>query len=110
VSDVKRWRGLVALVRDGVEHGSRAVERVHLEIAERTFTVLEAIPVVSAPTEVVHVVHHTIVRSVHAVVRGVSRGVTAGADVALSVVAETRDIESRDEKRDAATTQRRDED
>ena len=41
---LRRWRGLVALVRDGVEHGSRAVEKVHLETAERTFAILEADP------------------------------------------------------------------
>jgi hypothetical protein len=86
VSAVKRWRGLVALVRDGVEHGSRAVERVHLEIAGRTFTVLEALPGVGAPATVVKDVHHTVVRTVHAVVRGVSHGVTTGVDAALAAV------------------------
>lgn len=83
---LKRWRGLVALVRDGVEHGSRAVEKVHLEISERTFTILEAIPGVAPPAQLVHEVHHTIVRSTHAIVRGVSRGVTTGVDAALGAL------------------------
>ena len=83
---LKRWRGLVALIRDGVEHGSRAVEKVHLEISERTFTVLEAIPGVAPPARIVHEVHHTFVRSTHAIVRGVSHGVTTGVDAALGAI------------------------
>ena len=83
---LKRWRGLVALVRDGVEHGSRAVEKVHLEISERTFTILEAIPVVAEPARLVHEVHHTFVKGTHAVVRGVSHGVTTGVDAALGAL------------------------
>ena len=46
---LSRARGLAALVRDAVEHGSRAVEKVHLEIARRPFTVLEHVPGIEAP-------------------------------------------------------------
>lgn len=83
MTDVGRWRGLVALLRDGVEHGSRAVEKVHLETANRPFWILEKIPVVSAPTRIVHVVHDVTVKTVHGAVRGVSGAVAAVADAAL---------------------------
>jgi hypothetical protein len=83
MSDMKRWRGLVALVRDAVEHGSRAVERVHLETAQRPFVILEHIPVVAGPTRVVHVIHDATVRGVHGTIRAVAHVVGATADVAL---------------------------
>ncbi len=41
MTDLKRWRGLLALVRDAVEHSSRAVERIQLDVAERPFAILE---------------------------------------------------------------------
>jgi hypothetical protein len=88
--DLARWRGLVALVRDAVEHGSRAVERIQLETARRPFTILEAIPGVAEPTRVVHAIHDATVTSVHGVVRVVARGVGATVDVALKVAESSR--------------------
>lgn len=86
--DAKRWRGLVALVRDAVEHGSRAVEKVQLETAKRPFVILEQIPVVAEPTRVVHVIHDATVSGVHGIVRAVSRAVVTTVDVALRVAEE----------------------
>jgi hypothetical protein len=83
-----RWRGLVALVRDAVEHGSRAVEKVQLETAGRPFGLLEQIPAVAEPTRVVHVIHDATVSGVHGVIRAVSRAVGATADVVLRVAEE----------------------
>jgi hypothetical protein len=37
---MERWRGLKAIVRDSVEHGSRAVERLQKEAAKRPFDLL----------------------------------------------------------------------
>jgi hypothetical protein len=85
MTDLRRWRGLVALVRDAVEHGSRAVERIQLDVAERPFTILEKIPAVAEPTHVVHVVHDVTVRGVHGLVRAISHGIGATADVALRI-------------------------
>ncbi|MGH7294909.1 MAG: hypothetical protein ACRELB_08250 [Polyangiaceae bacterium] len=84
MSELGRWRGLVALVRDAVEHGSRAVERIQLETARRPFVVLEHIPGVAEPTRLVHAVHDATVTGVHGVVRAVARGVGATVDVALA--------------------------
>jgi hypothetical protein len=89
MTDLRRWRGLVALVRDAVEHGSRAVEKVQLETAGRPFGILEQIPAVAEPTRLVHVVHDATVSGVHGVVRAVSRTVATTVDVALRVAEET---------------------
>jgi hypothetical protein len=88
MSDLRRWRGLVQLVRDGVEHGSRAVERVHLETAARPFGILESIPGVAEPTRIVHTVHDATVSTVHAIVRGVSHAVTTAAEAGLRAAEE----------------------
>lgn len=78
-----RWRGVVALVRDSVEHGSRAVERIQLDVARRPFALLEHIPPLAAPVKVVHVVHDASVRSVHLAIRGVNAVVATSVDVVL---------------------------
>ncbi|HEY3817301.1 MAG TPA: hypothetical protein VGL81_09030 [Polyangiaceae bacterium] len=88
MKDAKRWRGLVALVRDAVEHGSRAVEKIQLETAGRPFGILEQIPAVAEPTRVVHVIHDATVSGVHGVVRAVTRAVGTTADIVLRVAEE----------------------
>lgn len=85
MTDLRRWRGLVALVRDAVEHGSRAVEKVQIETAGRPFGILEQIPAVAEPTRLVHGIHDATVSGVHGVLRAVSRTVTTTLDVALRV-------------------------
>jgi hypothetical protein len=100
--DTRRWRGLVALVKDAVEHGSRAVEKVHLETARRPFGILEHIPVVAEPTRVVHVIHDATVSGVHGIVRAVARAVGATADVALRVAESAPgEVEDREDARNA---------
>jgi hypothetical protein len=88
MSDMRRWRGLVALVRDAVEHGSRAVEKVQLETAGRPFGILEQIPAVAEPTRMVHVIHDATVSGVHGVVRAVNRALGTTIDVVLRVAEE----------------------
>lgn len=70
--DLGRWIGLTALVTDAITHGARAIERVHLATADRTFVILEHVPVVSAPSHVVHVVHDAATSAVYRAVRGVA--------------------------------------
>jgi hypothetical protein len=91
MSSMNRWRGLKALVQDAVEHGSRAVERVHMQTARRPFAILEQIPPIAAPTRVVHVVHDVTVTTSYAAVRLVNRVVGATVDIALDAVSETTD-------------------
>jgi hypothetical protein len=94
--DATRWRGLVALVRDAVEHGSRAVEKVQLETAGRPFGILEQIPAVAEPTRVVHVIHDATVSGVHGIVRAVTRAVGTTVDVALRVAEHTSNEHDRE--------------
>jgi hypothetical protein len=89
MTQLKQWRGLKALVADAVEHGSRAVEKVHMATAHRPFTILEHIPVVAAPTHVVHVVHDVAVTQTYQAVRLVNRAVSALLGWTLDVL-ETR--------------------
>ena len=88
MTDMRRWRGLVALVRDAVEHGSRAVEKVQLETAGRPFGILEHIPAVAEPTRLVHAIHDATVSGVHGVIRAVGRTVATTVDLALRVAEE----------------------
>ncbi len=81
---MKRWRGLVALARDAVVHGSAAIERVQRETAERPFGILEQIPPLATPARVVHVVHDASVTVVHGSIRLVSRAVGASIDLVLT--------------------------
>jgi hypothetical protein len=83
---IQRWRGLAALVTDAVEHGSHAVEQVHLETAERPFRILESIPGIEEPTRIIHAVHHTTARGVYQIVRLVNQAVRTTLDVALNVL------------------------
>jgi hypothetical protein len=69
------WRGVASLVRDAVEHGSRAVERIQMENARRTFAVLESIPPVASGARLVHVAHDASVGAVHMAIRGVNYAV-----------------------------------
>ena len=70
-------------MRDAVEHGSRAVERVQIETARRPFAVLEQVPGVAQPARVVHVAHDASVAAVHGIIRGVNAVVGAAVDVVL---------------------------
>lgn len=83
---LSRVRGLAALLRDAVEHGSRAVEKVHLEIAKRPFTVLEHVPGIEAPSRAVHVVHDLTVQSVYGSIRLVNGLVGTTVEAALNAV------------------------
>lgn len=67
---MKQWKGVAMLATDAVTHGSRAIEKVHLATADRTFTVLELIPPIAPVAAVVHVAHDAITSLSHASVRG----------------------------------------
>jgi len=88
-SNDKRLRGLVSLVVDAVEHGSRAVEKLHLGTTQRTFDILEALPVIETPARVVHTVHDLSVRGVYGAIRLVNRGVGAAIDLGIDVASQS---------------------
>jgi hypothetical protein len=81
-----RLRGLAAMVRDAVEHGSTAVQRVHLATAARPFIVLEAIPAIAEPAALVHRVYDASVSFTYDNVRRVNWIVGVGVGVVLDGV------------------------
>ncbi|MBF5043145.1 hypothetical protein FGE12_12170 [Aggregicoccus sp. 17bor-14] len=83
---MKRWRGVVHLVRDAVEHGSAAVEHLQKQALATPFRVLEALPGIALPARRVHAVHDGVVSGVHGLVRLVNRGVGVTADVVLDAL------------------------
>ncbi|MCU0686247.1 MAG: hypothetical protein MUF34_29050 [Polyangiaceae bacterium] len=86
MTTMQRVRGLRALVEDIVEHGSRAVERVHLASAGRTFTILEHIPLIAEPARLVHTVYDASTGATYASVRLVNRAVGVMADLVIDAV------------------------
>jgi hypothetical protein len=86
MSDIKRWKGLKALVQDAVENGASAIERVHLETAKRPFAALKMVPPIEKPVEGIQTLHDTIVSGVYGTVRVVTRAVGKGLDAALDAL------------------------
>jgi hypothetical protein len=82
-TELKRWRGLASLIVDAVEHGSSAVERVHLGTTNRTFFILEAVPGLREPAKLAHAVHDLSVRTVYSTIRIVNHAVGRGLEVAF---------------------------
>jgi len=89
MTDVKRWRGLRALIGDAVEHGSSAIERVHLETARRPFAIIEQIPGIGDRAHTVHQIHDSLVSTVYDTIRGVNRAVGGAIDAALDHLEDT---------------------
>jgi hypothetical protein len=90
---MQRWRGLKALVQDGVEHGSRAVERIQMEMAKTPFDLLEQVPPLATPVKGIREIHDTAVSGVHGMIRLVNRVVGSTLDVVLDVVEEQQQEE-----------------
>ena len=83
---MKQWRGLTTLVRDAVEHGSQAIERLQKETAARPFAILEAIPPIAAPAKVIHALHDASIAGTHAAIRLVARVVAGTVEAVLAAV------------------------
>jgi hypothetical protein len=65
----ERWLGLATLLGAAVEHGSVAVERIHMATARRPFALIERIPVFAVPAQLVHQVHDTLVTNTYKQIR-----------------------------------------
>jgi len=85
MADFRRLQGLRALVADAVEHGTGAIERVHLATAARPFAVLERIPPTAPVARGVHIAHDAIASSVYATIRATARAVNTAATVAIEM-------------------------
>ena len=80
-----RARGLLTLVADAVEHGSRGIEQVHLEIGGRPFDLAAAIPGLTVPAEAAHVVYDVSVSATYAAVRLGNRAARVVIGTAIDV-------------------------
>ena len=80
---IQRWRGLNALLRDGVDQGSRAIETLQLEVMRRPCQLLERIPPLTVPVKSVRTVHDAVVSGVHGTLRLVNQTVGETVDTAL---------------------------
>ncbi len=93
--DLARLRGLLSLLADAVEHGSRAVEEVHSSSSARAFGVIELVPSTREHVRAVRAVHDAGVALTYGGVRLVTRVVrasfTVGLDVAEAVAPTSRD-------------------
>lgn len=81
----KRWRGLKDLVQAAIDEGSRAVERVQLESAQRPFLLLQAIPSLTGPVQLIAAVHDGVVRGVHSGIRLGNRALGTVLDAVIDV-------------------------
>lgn len=97
--DLKRLRGAAALLSDAVEHGTSAVERVHLATAARPFVILESIPPTALVARGVHVAHDVIASGVYATIRAVNRLARTAVSAAFDAVDERPEDATPDEKR-----------
>lgn len=85
MNEFQRLRGLRALVGDAVEHGSAAVQRVHLATAARPFALLARIPAIAGPASVAHLAYDVWVSSIYGMVRIGNRAVGTTLDVLIEV-------------------------
>ena len=92
----KQWRGLKSLVVDAVEQGSKAIERVQRESANRPFSVLERIESIGEPTRGIHALYDAGVGATHEILRGVNRAVGQTLDVALDFAERNEPVSKRD--------------
>jgi hypothetical protein len=86
MTDLKRWRGLRALVSDAVDHGASAVQRVHLATARRPFALLAHVPGLRAPVQAVHAVHDGVVSGVYDAIRVTNHVVGTTLDGVLELL------------------------
>jgi hypothetical protein len=84
MSSVNRLRGLRALLEDVVEHGTTAVERVHMATAARPFDILDLTPIAPAARGV-REIHDATVAGVYETIRQVNHLVGATLSAAIDL-------------------------
>lgn len=80
MSSFDKLHGLGKLLTGAVEHGSRAIEKVHKETAARPVELLQQIPQLTEPVKLVHEAHMAAVTGVYAAIRGVNKAVEFALD------------------------------
>ena len=91
----RRWRGLSALVRDLVVHGSKAVETIQLETMRRPIALISTLapgpPAALART--VEWVHQAAVATTHWSIRGVARILDRTIEIGLDARGDSKSLE-----------------
>jgi len=87
MSATRRIKGVLSLATDAVEHGSRAIEKVHRATADRPFGALTKLPApLAVPARGVKLVHDVSLTAVYGSIRIVNQGVAAMVDAGLDLV------------------------
>jgi hypothetical protein len=87
----RQWRGLSALVRDLVVHGSQAVETIQLATLRRPIAVISKLAPGSVPVvKTIEWVHETAVTTTHRSIRTVARILDRTIEVGLDVAERDR--------------------
>ena len=68
-----RLKGTKDLLLDGIENGTRAVQKVHQEIAARPFVVLESFEPVAKHAQAAKEIHQKLIGDTYDMIRLVSR-------------------------------------
>lgn len=79
----RQLQGALALLKTGIDAGSRRIEDMHLAIADKPFRVLAVVPAVAEVSGIVRQFHDGITRGVHQAVRGLS---AVGCDAAIKAI------------------------
>ncbi|MCX7061605.1 MAG: hypothetical protein QE272_11230 [Nevskia sp.] len=80
----RQMQGAIALLKTGIDAGSRRVEDLHMAIADKPFRILRMVPVVADVSDAVQHIHDGITRGVHQAVRGLT---AVGCDAAVRIIA-----------------------
>jgi hypothetical protein len=83
--DLEQLDAYRALVQDAVDRGATAIQEVQEALTARPYDVLEQVPGLGAPTEVVRSLHSNGVRATYDVIRLVNRGVGAVLSSGIAV-------------------------
>lgn len=60
--DSNWWIGVADIAASGINHGALKLERIHLSIADETFSLLRQVPVTRPWSESIRTIHHGISR------------------------------------------------
>jgi len=88
-NNIREIRGVQKLAEEALHHGSKIVERIQIDTANRTFAILDFVPVVAPTSRIVKTVFDATVALSHGSIRWVNKAVHRTIDVALDATLPT---------------------
>ncbi|HEX7667048.1 MAG TPA: hypothetical protein VF407_21105 [Polyangiaceae bacterium] len=85
MSSLEKWRGVKDLVVDAVDHGSQAIEKIHLASSQRVFGVIRMVPGADVPARLVENIYEGSVKRSYGSVRFVAKLVGGAVDFGLQL-------------------------